>query len=262
VPQITDLELIQERLEKDRYWTAYAIADLEPEHFQNTTWFQAADGSGLTLLYRGFSMPLVFCIEGTLHLDSILDEIDDILGQQVRSITVSPAMASQIKDHYKISSVRILIRMALKKPCFCPVQEIYKTTLLTPTHLNLLKELYREDPPEFFLDRMIEEGIYYGIFEDNHLIAVAGTHVLSLNHGIGMLGNIYTRADKRNHGYASHVTGAVSRRLIDLGIDTIALNVVEENHAAIRVYERLGYRNCCETVELTASLNSLLIAEN
>jgi RimJ/RimL family protein N-acetyltransferase len=243
VPQITDLELIRRRLEQDRYWNAYAIADLEPEHFRNSVWFVAPDNTGLTLLYRQYSMPLVFCAETTTHLDSILAEIDVVLGQQTRSITVSLDMVAPIRNRYNISSERALIRMVLERSSFRPVEDKYKTTLLTPVHLNALKELYRESPQEFFLDSMITEGVYYGIFEEDQLVAVAGTHILTEKYSIGVLGNIYTRADRRNLGYASSTTSAVTKRLLNLGIEAIVLNVLQENHSAIRVYERLGYRN-------------------
>jgi len=42
------------------------------------------------------------------------------------------------------------------------------------------------------------------------------------------------------------VTAAVTAELLRLHVRTVALNVAESNHAAIRVYERLGFRHYCD----------------
>jgi len=125
---------------------------------------------------------------------------------------------------------------------------------LGPDHIHALKDLYAEDPPEFFLDQMLKDGIYFGLYEGSDLVAVAGTHIVSHRYGVGGLGNIYTRADRRSRGFATRVTSAVSGALINDGFQTIVLNVREDNPAAIRVYDRLGYQPHCRYFEMIASV--------
>ena len=54
----------------DRPWAAYALADLNPEHFGFTSWFCAADGSALILVYRAFTRTIVMCVEDSGRLDA------------------------------------------------------------------------------------------------------------------------------------------------------------------------------------------------
>jgi len=57
------------------------------------------------------------------------------------------------------------------------------------------------------------------------------------------VGNIFTRPDYRCQGMAQIVTSAVAATLKEAGIRTIGLNVELTNAAAIRVYERVGFRS-------------------
>jgi predicted GNAT family acetyltransferase len=100
---------------------------------------------------------------------------------------------------------------------------------------------------------MLEDGVYYGVHEDGALVAAAGTHVVARGVGVAALGNIYTRPDRRGRGLATAVTAAVTGHLARLGIATIVLNVRDDNHAAIHVYERLGFRPYCNYFEVMAT---------
>ncbi len=250
--QICDREWIRHRLERNRPWTAYALADLEQPHFESTSWFCDAAGNGLTLLYRGYSRPIIFCIEYSENTDAILNEIDDTLDRSERYVVVDTENAAHIRMRYRTHVERPTIRMSLEAVNFRPTA-CDGVTRLTPGHLDAVKALYLEETPEFFQDQMLADGVYFGIFEGNDLIAVAGTHLISRRFSVAGLGNIYTRGDRRTRGHATRVTGSVSRELLDLGIGTIVLNVREENTAAIRVYSRLGFQACCRYVEIVAS---------
>jgi ribosomal protein S18 acetylase RimI-like enzyme len=251
LPQIYDRQLIRSRLERERPWTAYALADLEPGYFENTAWFCDADGLALTLLYRGFSIPILFCIEGSGCLESVLNGIDRALGAITLHIVVKSETVPLIRSRYRIEDERPMLRMMLNAQHYRPAP-IEHVTRLGPGHLNAVQNLYREDPPEFFLERMLAEGIYFGIFEGSDLVAIAGTHIVSPRYGVGGLGNIYTRPDRRRRGHCGLVASAVSQELLNAGISTIVLNVREENSAAIRVYDRLGYRDHCRYYEMIA----------
>ncbi len=99
---------------------------------------------------------------------------------------------------------------------------------------------------------MLAQGVYYGIRESAALVAVAGTHVVAVGEGVGCLGNIYTRRDRRGRGLSTQVTSAVTAHLSTMRLRTIALNVRENNAAAMRVYERLGFQRYCGYVEAVA----------
>ncbi len=93
---------------------------------------------------------------------------------------------------------------------------------------------------------MLEDGVFFGIREGGELVSVAGTHLALPEQGVGAVGNVYTRRDRRGRGLAARATSAVVTELLRMRIPAVALNVSSNNAAAIRVYERLGFVRYCE----------------
>ena len=108
-------------------------------------------------------------------------------------------------------------------------------------------------PPAFFLPMLLEVGVYYGVRDNGALVAIAGTHVISITHGVGTIGNVHTRPDYRRRGLAGALTRAVSRELRWMGASTVVLNVVAENVVARRVYTRIGFEEYCGYLDGNAS---------
>lgn len=137
-------------------------------------------------------------------------------------------------------------------------ESIEDVIALSTDDLPAIQALYadgnaRGEYPEFFVPSMLDDGVYYGAFENTNLVAVAGTHVVAPGVRVAGLGNIYTRHDRRGHGHSTRVTGAVINKLRSMGITTIVLNVRSSNDAAIRVYEGLGFARYCNYYEAIVS---------
>ena len=103
--------------------------------------------------------------------------------------------------------------------------------------------------PDFFRLSMVRDGVFFGAWEGVELIAAAGTHLTNPAESVGAVGNVYTRRDRRGRGLAALTTAAVSRELVRQGCRTVALNVSRDNPAAIRAYERAGFRIHCPFYE-------------
>jgi ribosomal protein S18 acetylase RimI-like enzyme len=89
----------------------------------------------------------------------------------------------------------------------------------------------------------VEGGVFYGIKDKmGQLVAVAGTLVCALAEHVGVVGHVYTDPTLRGRGYATATTSAVTQELFRIGVDTVALNVTQNNASAIRAYQKLGYR--------------------
>ena len=73
------------------------------------------------------------------------------------------------------------------------------------------------------------------------VVAAAGTHVISREAGLAVVGNVLTHADHRGRGYAKAVTSAVTAELLRF-CDQVVLNVRADNPPALQAYRRLGYR--------------------
>ena len=103
-----------------------------------------------------------------------------------------------------------------------------------------------------FAPFQLDTGFFYGIRKGAELVSVAGVHVVSRNESVAGVGNIFTRPDYRGQGLAQIVTSAVAMTLKEAGVRTIGLNVELTNTAAIRVYERVGFRTHFKYYEGTA----------
>lgn len=251
MPQLFDRRLIQAQLEADRAWSAYALADLDSAYFPFTSWFCAEDHSAIALVYRAFARTIVLYVGRPRGVSKILDETDHSLDGLVEFYgVVKPEILPLLAGRYEIGEERPMLRMMLDAPRFQPVRG--EAARLNPGHLGSVRSLYEDEPPDFFSADMLGKGIYYGIYEGNDLVAIAGTHIVAPDFGIGALGNIHTRRDRRGLGYATRVTSAVTRDLLALGIPTIVLNVRKENDTAVHVYERLGFQTYCEYYEVIA----------
>lgn len=93
-----------------------------------------------------------------------------------------------------------------------------------------------------FAPFQLDNGFFRGIRRDGELVAAAGVQVVSCKEGVAAIGNIFTHPEFRGQGLAQVVTSAVVGALKAAGIQDIGLNVVDSNTAAVRAYERIGFR--------------------
>jgi predicted GNAT family acetyltransferase len=122
---------------------------------------------------------------------------------------------------------------------------------LGETHLSDLRALFgdRPDAPDAFTPSQLKSGVFYGIYDRQDLVAVAGTHVRSARFKLAAIGNVFTHPEYRGQGFASATTAAVVQDLMADGIETIILNVAQSNTPAVRTYERIGFRTHCAFFE-------------
>jgi predicted GNAT family acetyltransferase len=258
MPQLTDRAQIRAILETDRPWAAYALADLAPGFFEHTHWFRGEnEASALALVYSAFAAPVLITVGDAQALQEILCEVDLTWHPRELYAVMHPEIVSLLAERYDLSHERAMQRMVL--------EPVHYQSIRTPDVIRLgsadlaaIQRLYADgetsgEAPEWFQAEMLEYGVYYGIYKHGELLAVAGTHVVAAEEGIGCLGNIYTRRDRRGRGLSTQVTGVVTAHLVSMKLRTIALNVRENNATAIRVYERLGFQRYCRFVEAAAS---------
>jgi RimJ/RimL family protein N-acetyltransferase len=250
--ELTDPDAIRAWLETDRGWALYALGDLAPEHQEHCRWFGAPDGT-MALIYEAFDVPVFFAMGQPLSVQMLLDEID----AREMFILVRPEIVPVLAERYWLHPAFPMWRMVLRADCPLPAGS-ENVTRLTLEDLPALEQLYADDErqdgdPRFFTPSMLEHGCYIGFREGEALIAVAGTHLIAPHEGVGAIGNVYTRRDRRGRGLATQMVGAVVACLRHLNLHTIGLNVAQSNPAAIRVYERLGFAPYCPYIEAHAT---------
>lgn len=247
VIRLRDLSDIKARLEQDRVWSAFSLADLDAVRAVHSTWFGVAESTSVVLVYRAYEPPIVFCSGHEEECEAIIQSPDVVSCTSQVYINVRPEAIGIAQRAFSTLELRPMIRMQLEAPV--AAERVWEIVPLGPEDLGDVERLYAEEKPAFFLPSQLEDGVYFGIRDEAGLVSIAGTHVVSQEHSVAALGNVYTTPRCRNRGLAAATAGAVSRELRRRGIQTIVLNILASNLAARRVYERLGYREYCAYFE-------------
>jgi ribosomal protein S18 acetylase RimI-like enzyme len=242
---------ILQLLEEDRNWSAYALADMDSIHKPHSWWF--ADKTGVVLVYKGFSPPVLFSHGFPSSLERLFQEIPQ--GDYVYTLQ-KPSM--DLLDHrLTVSNELEMWRMTIQEDGFTPTPT-EGVQRLTMDDLNQIQVLFADHPdqPDAFAPSQVGEGVYFGIREGTKLVSLAGTHVLSKHFSVAGVGNIFTRPDRRNRGMGTKVASAVASELLSMRIQTIVLNVAVTNLAAIRSYTHIGFQPYCKYHEGFATLQA------
>jgi len=235
----SDRALLRGFLERDRLYAAYAICDLDDREFAKTRWGAAWSGGSIIAVvmeYSGSSPQPLFAMG---REDGVAGVLRDIIRPRLAFIASLPAVLPAIQSTYRLDPGPQMVRMWVDRDRFRPADDTGFERLVAGdvTELNRLYQLGFGAwlPPE-----AISDGVYYGLRVRGHLIAAAGTHVVSPSARLAVVGNVLTHHDFRGRGYATAVTGAVTAELLE-SCDHVVLNVRADNPPAISAYRHLGF---------------------
>ena len=231
---LTDKSETRRRLNADREWSLYALADLDEGMFEHCEWW--ALGDSLALVFRALTIRPIFILGDAAATHGLLTSLPEASGY----LNLKPHQLEAAEGIYRYRERHEMQRMFLDEVRVCGGM----TEPLTAQHREQMERLYASGHGGgiAFAPVQLETGFFRGIRRGGDLVAVAGVHVVSRNESVAGIGNIFTRADCRGQGLAQSVTAAVASALCDAGIRMIGLNVESKNRAAIRVYERVGFR--------------------
>ncbi|MGP0030853.1 MAG: GNAT family N-acetyltransferase [Acidimicrobiales bacterium] len=111
---------------------------------------------------------------------------------------------------------------------------------LTPEHVPQMLDLVALTRPGPFLAGTIEMGRYFGHFDGDRLVSMAGERMCL--DGYREISAVCTHPEARGRGLASALTRHVASGILDGGQRPI-LHVAVSNDAALRIYEGLGFRS-------------------
>jgi GNAT superfamily N-acetyltransferase len=235
-------------LDGDRVWNAFAIADLEPP-FRAYSRIAVArrlgtDQVATCLVIQTPDFSVVVPYGEPTGVAAILASVEL---PTTAGVLVLPEHEEAVDCWYDFPRGRsLMIRMATDDYRFLEVRPAPGLVRLHPPDLKELLDLYTNYPGNHFVPIQIEHGVYFGVRENNRLVAAGGTHVLAPKYGIATLGGIFTLPEARGRGYASSVTSALVAELLGRGCRDVALNVYADNDIAQRVYARLGFYDHCQ----------------
>ena len=234
-----DRELLGEFLETDRLFAAYAICDLDEREFGRTRWGVALDSGrpvAVALEYTGLSPQPLFVMGDK---DGVSAVLRDVIRPRAAYLASRPELLEAVDHVYRVEPGPAMVRMAVDRASFRPAA--VAPTRLVAADVGELNKLYDLGLTSWLPSESVANGVYYGIRVGGHLVAAAGTHVVSREMGLAAVGNVLTQRDFRGRGYAKSVTGAVTAELLRF-CEQVVLNVRSDNPPALAAYSALGYR--------------------
>jgi len=222
--EITDKVRILEYLETDRLYAAYAIGDLEPGLFAECTWGGAERDGRLRAIGLHFCglEPAAFFLMG--DPEGVRMVLRDALHPERVYLTCRAEHLPAVGESYAWEGEpRSMWRMALRRRDIPQGEK--DCVRMTAGHAEQIRKLIAQGDISGFAAAQIQQGVFYGIYEDELLVSAAGTHLVSPNYGVAGVGNIVTHPEYRGRGYGQAAVGAVLAELVRIGIRDIVLNV-------------------------------------
>jgi ribosomal protein S18 acetylase RimI-like enzyme len=238
VRTIQDRAVLREFLESDRLLAAYALCDLEDREFARTRWGGAFDGDRLVALaleYSGLTPQPLFVMGKPEGVEAILR---DVVRPRAAYVATMSETLPAVESLYRLDPGPPMVRMWVDRSRFRPYPA--EVRRLLPIDIGDLNRLYQLGFASWLPSSAIADGVYYGMRVGGRLVAAAGTHVISRQARLAVVGNVLTHVDYRGRGYATAVTGAVTADLLR-SCDQVVLNVRSDNPPALQAYRRLGY---------------------
>ncbi len=249
IRETRDRTLLHGLLTEDRAFSAYALGHLEHGLFERARFWVAegAHGHAVLLQTSGGLGRATFLTGDPSAVDALASLHPGPYAGYLA--TAAPAHLPVLQRYYHVDGALQMQRMAVTAATFAPIAG--EVRALTPRDARALNALYStEGPPTGYTADHIARGIYFGAYEQGMLVAVAGTHVVSPNVGVAVVGNVFTHPRFRGAGLAERVTSAVTAELLERrGCAFIVLTVNPANAPAVRAYRRLGYQPGSAVVE-------------
>jgi RimJ/RimL family protein N-acetyltransferase len=235
---VTDRGELRAFLETDRLLAAYAICDLVDREFAKTRWGGAFEGQqmvAIALEYSGMTPQPLFVMGRPDGIEAILR---DVIRPRAAYVAVLPSALPAVEATYRLDQGPQMVRMWVDRARFRPYPADVRRLL--PADIGELNRLYQLGFASWLPSSSIADGVYFGIRLGGRLVAAAGTHVISREARLAVVGNVLTHVDYRGRGFATAVTGAVTAELLRTS-DQVVLNVRSDNPPALQAYRRLGY---------------------
>lgn len=241
---------IRRRLNADRVWSLYALADLDEELFPQCEWWGLEEEpDALVLVFHGLSIRPIFVLSRDGGTAARL-----LRGLRIDSgyLNLREEQLEAVGTVFRYAEPHRMQRMVLDIERFAPRAGSCGAAALGPQDALAIERLYAQGDGGgiAFHPSQLMTGLFRGVRDgDGELIAVAGVHVASSNEGVAGVGNIFTHPAHRGRGLAQLTASAVVAAVLAAGIRTIGLNVENTNDAARAAYTKIGFRAAFEYIE-------------
>jgi len=246
ISRLRDKKIIELHFRKNTDLNLYQIGDLDDFFWEYTEWYALSEGDKLKqiiLLYSGTDLPVMIALYDNEpeEMKLLLDKIKTDLPRRFYS-HLSDGLVDVLRKMYYCSGNGIYLKMSLRKEDLNFMENNKSVKRLTISELSHVKIFYNESYPDNWFDkRMLETGKYFGYFIEGEIAGISGIHVYSPLYRVAVLGNITTHPIHRGKSICTKLTSILCKDLFRT-IDKIGLNVHSDNKAAIKSYEKVGFK--------------------
>lgn len=248
---LSDKEEIAARLSSDPALHLYELGDLDPFFFRDCRYWAHPREPVTAMLYEGAGAPTLLALERTpaSALAELVSSLCDQLPREVYA-HLAVGLVEALTPRLRVERHGVHDKMARRRAPSDAV-EAEGCEVLGPEHLAEVTAFYEAAyPGSWFEPRMLQTRAYVAVREPRGIVAVAGVHVLSPQHGVAAIGNVATSPDRRGRGLARRACAGVLRAL-DPRVSLVGLNVAADNAAAIACYRGLGFERVARYEEVT-----------
>lgn len=237
-------------LAQDPVWNCFALADLEPPLRDYSQFAMASkDESDERAICLTLRHPIIGEVLSPFGSREGVAAILKHLALPQRPLIQAQELHMPVLQRYyqPETTWRRMLRMAITPTSWRSQTSVPPRPIkhLAVSDLPALKHLYTQytqHPESGFSADLFRQGLYFGVYVGERIIAAGGTHALVPTHRIAVLGNILTAPEARGQGYATAITAMLVATLFEQRFSLVVLNVFEENSPAIRIYQRLGFQ--------------------
>jgi RimJ/RimL family protein N-acetyltransferase len=246
----TDRDALATRLQADRYNAAYALAQLDDRAWDDAVFYSCQTPNGESIVCHSHGgLGNATTLAGPAAGAAAILRLHP--GFPTTFAISDPSHVEALESSYTFRHITRMMRMLVTRETFQPSGGEAQPML--GAHVDLLNRLYNaEGDPTHYRREHIADGCYWGVVDEERLVAVAGTHAIGRTHGIAILGNVFTHPRFRGRGHATTATSAVSAALLEQ-VDEVVLSVDPDNAPAVHAYGKLGYRHVGDIIEASAT---------
>jgi cyclic pyranopterin monophosphate synthase len=227
---------------------------LESDEGENGSLERIPKIKALLFIYSGLTVPTIWTYGTEQDIESILYAVHNELPRRIY-LNVEDHHYHSIRTYYRMKSKREVLRMGLQRELYQPIGDSQGVVTLGHPDTGAIMSLFqRYYPDNLFEPAQLESGLYCGIKDESSLlVSVAGIHLLNPDYRVAAIGNIVTDSSCRGRGYATKCVRHILDRLFDV-VDSVALNVNEDNTPAIYCYQKFGFQTTARLIEAQARL--------
>lgn len=246
--RVEDRGQLERIFQADRETHLYGLADLEEPFWSASEWHMSGEAA-VGRVSTGDDWVAGYAMSQTHRRETL-----DLLVRVERRLPPGALVTGPLGLHEQLSRARrsrslgVHWRMILDElhddGVDGDVQE------LSLHDMEQVIELHSSAPGEtFFLPSMLSHGLFVGVEQNGKLVASAGTHAMSEVYSVAAVGAVITHPSYRGLGLGRLVVAALCRRLAHR-CRTIGLNVSVHNHAAVQLYEGIGFERVFDYEEV------------